>query len=84
LKYRYITDKLSKEIKFIVYSLRKASKSYTSIDTNKIKFQEFREITSQANFMLSKLKEKKSALEDMNLNLESLVEEKTKELQKSK
>ena len=83
LKYRYITDKLSKEIKFIVYSLRKASRSYTSIDTNKIKFQEFREITSQANFMLAKLKEKKSALEDMNLNLESLVEEKTKELQKS-
>lgn len=82
-KYRYITDKLSKEIKFIVDSLKKASKSYTSIDTNKIKFQEFREITSQANFMLSKLKEKKSALEDMNLNLESLVEEKTKELQKS-
>ncbi len=83
LKYRYITDKLSKEIKFIVRSLKKASKSYTSIDRSKIKFEEFREITSQANYMLSKLKEKKSALEDMNLNLESLVEEKTKELQES-
>ena len=83
LKYRYITDKLSKEIKFIVHSLKKASKSYTTIDRKKIKFQEFREITSQANYMLTKLKEKKSALEDMNLNLESLVEEKTKELQES-
>lgn len=83
LKYRYITEKLSKEIKFIVSSLKKASKSYTSIDRKKIKFQEFREITSQANYMLYKLKEKKSALEDMNLNLESLVEEKTKELQES-
>ncbi len=83
LKYRYITDKLSKEIKFIVSSLKNASKSYTSIDRKKIKFQEFREITSHANYMLLKLKEKKSALEDMNLNLESLVQEKTKELQES-
>ena len=83
LKYRYITDKLTKEIKFIVKSLKKASKSYTSIDRSKVKFQEFREITSHANYMLLKLKEKKGALEDMNLNLESLVQEKTKELQKS-
>jgi len=83
LKYRYITDKLSKEIKFIVSSLKIASKSYTFININKIKFQEFKEIISQANYMLLKLKEKKSALEDMNLNLENLVEEKTKELQKS-
>jgi len=83
LKYRYITDKLAKEIKFIGMSLTKASKNYTSIDRSRVKFQEFREITSQANYMLSKLKEKKSALEDMNLNLESLVEVKTKEFQKS-
>jgi len=83
LKYRYITDKLSKEIKFIVQSLKNASKNYRAIDRSKIKFQEFKEITSHANYMLFKLKEKKSALEDMNLNLESLVEEKTKELQES-
>jgi signal transduction histidine kinase len=83
LKYRYITDKLTKEIKFIVRSLKDASKSYTSIDRRKVKFQEFREITSHANYMLSKLKEKKSELENLNINLESLVEEKTKELQES-
>ncbi len=83
LKYQYITDKISKEIKFIVASLKNASKSYTYIDRSRVKFQEFREITSQANYMLLKLNEKKSALEDMNLNLESLVEIKTKELQKS-
>ena len=83
LKYQYITDKISKEIKFIVASLKNASKNYTYIDRSKVKFQEFREITSQANYMLLKLNEKKSALEDMNLNLESLVEIKTKELQES-
>jgi len=83
LKYRYITDKLTKEIKFIVNSLKNASTSYTFIDISKIRFQEFKEITLHANNMLLKLKQKKSALEDMNLNLESLVEEKTKELQES-
>ncbi len=83
LKYRYITEKLSKEIKFIVNSLKDASKNYTTIDRSKVKFEEFREITSQVNNMLESLKQKRGALEDLNLNLESLVKEKTKELQKS-
>jgi signal transduction histidine kinase len=83
LKYRYITEKLSTEIKFIVQSLKNASKNYRAIDRSKIKFSEFKEITTHANTMLFKLKEKKSALEDMNLNLENLVEKKTRELQES-
>lgn len=83
LQYRYIAEKLGKEIKFIVESLKSASTNYTSIDRGKIKFQEFKEITMQVNSMLLELKEKKSDLEEMNLNLESLVQEKTKELQKS-
>lgn len=83
LKYRYITDKISKEIKFIVNSLKEASKKYTIIDRDKIKFEEFREITSQVNFMIEKIKEKKSELEDLNQNLETLVYEKTKKLKKS-
>ncbi|WP_024953633.1 ATP-binding protein [Sulfurospirillum arcachonense] len=83
LKYRYVTDKITKEIRFIVESLKKASKKYTFIDTSKIKFEEFKEITAQANYMLTKLKEKKSELEDLNTNLESLVEKKTDELQNS-
>lgn len=83
LKYRYITDKITKEIKFIVESLRNASKNYTFIDRSKIQFEEFREITSQANFMITKIKDKKSALEDLNKNLETLIEKKTNELQKS-
>jgi len=83
LKYRYITDKITKEIKFIVDSLKGTSKNYHFIDRSKIKFEEFREITSQVNYMITKLKEKKGALEDLNKNLESLVEKKTEELQKS-
>jgi len=83
LKYRYITDKLSKEIKFIVKSLQNAATNYQFIDRSQISFEEFREITSQANNMLIKLKEKKWAVEDLNRNLENLVEEKTEELQKS-
>jgi len=83
LKYRYITDKISKEIKFIVESLKHVSKNYQFIDRSKIKFEEFRKITSQVNNMIIKLKEKKSALEDLNKNLENLVEKKTQELKKS-
>jgi signal transduction histidine kinase len=83
LKYRYITDKITKEINFIVKSLKHASKNYQFIDRSQIKFEEFREITSQANYMITKLKEKKSALENLNTNLENLVKLKTEELQKS-
>ncbi len=82
-QYRYVTDKLSKEIRFIAKSLKNASKSYTPIDRNRIKFKEFRQIISQANYMLLELKEKESALGELNLNLENLVEDKTKELKKS-
>jgi signal transduction histidine kinase len=83
LKYRYITDKISKEIRFIVESLKNTSKDYTPINRNKIKFKEFREITAQVNYMILKIKEKKKALEDLNQNLELLVNEKTKKLEKS-
>jgi len=83
LKYRYVTDKLTKEIKFIVKSLKDASQNYTAIDRSKVKFQEFREITSHANHVLFKLNQKRSALENININLEHIVEEKTKKLQES-
>lgn len=83
LKYRYITEKITKEMKFINESFKDASSNYTFIDRSKIKFEEFREITSQANFMISIIKEKNVALENLNKNLEVIVEQKTNELQKS-
>lgn len=83
LKYRYITEKITKETQFIRDSFKRASTNYTFIDRDKIKFEEFREITAYANVMLAAIKEKKIALENLNYNLESLVEEKTQELQTS-
>lgn len=83
LKYRYITDRISNEVKFIIESFKYSSKDYRFIDRSKINLQEFREITSHANIMIDKIREKTKDLEDLNLNLEKLVEEKTKELQKS-
>jgi signal transduction histidine kinase len=83
IKYRYITERISKEVTFIIYSFKKASSDYRFIDRSKINLNEFREITSHANSMIAKIKEKNSALEDLNENLENLVQEKTQELQKS-
>jgi signal transduction histidine kinase len=83
LKYRYVTEKITKETQFIRDSFKRASTSYTFIDRDKIKFEEFREITAHANLMIAAIKEKKIALENLNYNLESLIEEKTQELQKS-
>lgn len=83
IKHRYITERITSEVKFIIDSFKKASSSYEFIDRDKIKLEEFREITSHANLMIEKIKEKNRALENLNLNLETLVQEKTKELQKS-
>lgn len=83
VKYRYITEKISKELTFIAQAFKKASSSYTFIPIEEIKFKEFNEIITHANFMIEKIKEKKQALEDLNINLESMIEEKTKELVKS-
>jgi len=83
LKYRYITDKITKEMKFINKSFKDTSANYTFIDRSKIKLKEFRDITSQVNLMISIIKDKQKSLEDLNKNLENLVEQKTQELQKS-
>jgi signal transduction histidine kinase len=83
LKYRYITEKVSKEIAFIAGAFKEASSNYKFIPEEKIQFKEFEEITKHANSMIEKIREKKQALEDLNINLENIIEEKTKELVKS-
>lgn len=70
-------------MEFIVDSFKKASSNYEFIDRKNIDLAEFAEITRHANVMISKIKEKNRDLRDLNLNLEELVEEKTKELQKT-
>lgn len=81
IEYRYVSDIMGREIRFIVESFKEASRSYRTIDMEKLNFQEFRDIATHANFMLGKIKENNTALVELNSTLEDLVEEKTQELQ---
>ena len=83
IEYRYVSDIMGREIRFIVESFKGASQNYHAINMEKINFKEFREISSHANFMLAKIKEKNNALVELNDKLEELVERKTQELKKS-
>lgn len=83
VEYRYVSDIMGREIRFIVESFKDVSRSYQTMDVEKINFKEFREIATQANFMIDKIKEKNSALSTLNTSLETMVEEKTEELKKS-
>ena len=58
VEYRYVSDIMKREIRFIVYSFKKASQSYEFIDMEKIKFQEFQEIVTHANVMIEEIKTK--------------------------
>ena len=83
VEYRYVSDIMKREIRFIVYSFKKASQNYEFIDMEKIKFQEFQEIVTHANVMIEEIKNKNSALVELNSNLEEIVEQKTIELKRS-
>ncbi|MDD2383507.1 MAG: HAMP domain-containing sensor histidine kinase [Sulfurospirillaceae bacterium] len=83
VEYRYVSDIMGREIRFIVESFKDVSRSYHTMDMEKINFKEFREIASQANFMIDKIKEKNSALLELNSTLETMVTQKTQELKKS-
>ena len=83
IEYRYVSDIMGREIRFIVESFKEASQSYRFIDMQKLNFKEFREITSHANSMLDKIKEKNSDLLKLNSTLEELVKQKTQQLQAS-
>ena len=83
IEYRYVNEIMGREIRFIVESFKEAAKSYRTIDMEKINFKELQDIASHANFMLGKIKEKNSALLELNSNLEGLIAQKTQELKKS-
>lgn len=83
IEYRYVNEIMGREIRFIVESFKGAAQNYHAINMEKINFKEFREISSHANFMLGKIKEKNNALVELNSTLEELVEQKTQELKKS-
>lgn len=84
LIYRYFTFLITKEISFIKESLQNVSSEYNTIESSKIHFKEFEEISSYINIMIEEIKEKNNSLEDLNKNLENKVEMKTKKLKTAK
>ncbi len=83
LKYRFFTEKISKELNYITESLNDKSLVYKHIDLDRIEFKEFSQIALHVNKMMDKIKTKNAELISLNLDLEKLVKEKTKELEKS-
>ena len=83
LKYRYFTDKVSKELKYILKAFEDASTNYSPISVNRLEFDEFRQIAIHANEMIKRIREKNRELLSLNSKLEDLVKQKTEELQKS-
>ncbi|NOX15499.1 MAG: HAMP domain-containing histidine kinase [Epsilonproteobacteria bacterium] len=83
LKYRFFTEKISKELKFITNSFVSSSLTYQAIDLDKIEFKEFSQIALHANKMIEKVKIKNKELIELNSHLENMVEEKTNELKRS-
>ena len=83
IKYRYYTEKLTKELEYITDSFKVASLKYQPINRNHIEFYEFDQIALHANAMIDKIKNKNRALESLNEDLGKLVERKTAELTKA-
>ncbi len=83
LKYRFFTEKVSKELKYITDSFILSSSTYNMIDLDKIEFKEFSQIALYANKMIKKIKIKNRELVSLNSHLENIVEEKTNELKES-
>ena len=83
LKYRYLTEEISKDIKLLDKAFKEAPVTYEFIDESKITFVEFKEISTHANKMIAKIREKNSDLMELNSNLEIIIKEKTGALQRS-
>lgn len=83
LKYRYLTEQISKDIKLLDKAFKEAPVTYEFVDETKITFIEFKEISSHANKMIAKIREKNRDLMQLNTNLEKIVEEKTGALKRS-
>ncbi|MBE0495297.1 MAG: HAMP domain-containing histidine kinase [Campylobacterales bacterium] len=83
LKYRYLTQRITKDIRVIDAAFKEAPKTYRFVDEHAVTFVEFKEISMHANTMIAKIKEKNRDLIALNTNLEEIVEEKTSALQRS-
>ena len=83
IEYRYVSEMMGREIRYIVESFKKISHQYEAIDEKKIHFKELREIALHANRMNETIHDKNRALIELNARLEELIKEKTHELQVS-
>lgn len=76
-----ITNKiLKKEISLFSHYFKEASSSYAMIDKANIRLSEFQKMVPYINSMVSVIHQRNEKLKEMNLTLESKVEQKTKDL----
>jgi signal transduction histidine kinase len=71
---------LKKEIAAFSYYFEEASSSYVMMDEKNIRLSEFKNMVHYINAMITVIRQRKQKLKEMNLTLESKVEEKTKYL----
>jgi len=71
---RYFTSLVSSDIKLIKETLASVTQSYGKIDIQKLRFREFREVSSDINSMISEIR-------DLNQHLEDRVKTRTNELE---
>jgi len=71
---------LKKEISSFSRYFEKASLTYAKIDEEDIRLSEFKKLVHYINAMISAIQQRKEKLKEMNLTLESKVEQKTKDL----
>jgi signal transduction histidine kinase len=77
LVYRYVTYLITKDIGYMQKKFESVFFNYDTINTDKIIFKEFKEISLYANRMITETKEKSQALKELNETLEKRVEQKT-------
>ena len=71
---------LKKEITAFSHYFKEASSSYVMMDENNIRLSEFKSMVHYINAMITVIRQRKQKLNEMNLTLESKVEQKTKYL----
>ena len=71
---------LKKEISSFSRYFEKASSTYEKIDEEDIRLSEFKKMVHYINTMISVIEQRKQKLKELNLTLESKVEQKTKDL----
>ncbi len=75
-----INHLIEKEINAFTRFFKEAAKSHTTIDEEQIHLSEFKKMVRYINEMVSTIHKRKEKLQELNLDLEKRVEQKTKDL----